>query len=60
MPTKIMKALTSPFAVNEINLRLNALYGHSPKRGYYIHSFLYIEAKDLNSQSSPTAIPVRF
>ena len=48
VPTKIMKALTSPFAVNDIDLRLNALFGHSEKRGYYIHSFLHIEAKDLN------------
>ena len=47
MPTKIMRALTSPFAVNGISLRLNALFGHSDKRGYYIHSFLHINAKDL-------------
>ena len=47
MPTKIMRALTSPFAVNGISLRLNALFGHSEKRGYYIHSFLHVNAKDL-------------
>ncbi len=46
-PTKIMRALTSPFAVNGINLRLNALFGHNEKRGYYVHSFLHINAKDL-------------
>ena len=46
-PTKIMRALTSPFAVNGINLRLNALFGHNEKRGYYMHSFLHINAKDL-------------
>ena len=46
-PTKIMRALTSPFAVNGISLRLNALFGHSEKRGYYVHSFLHINAKDL-------------
>lgn len=46
-PTKIMRALTSPFAVNGISLRLNALFGHDEKRGYYVHSFLHINAKDL-------------
>ena len=52
-PTKIMKALTSPFAVNAINLRLNALFGYSAKRGYYVHSFLYINAKDLDFKTLP-------
>ena len=52
-PTKIMRALTSPFAVNEINVRLNALYGWSPKRGYYVHSFLYINAGDLEFTKMP-------
>ena len=46
-PTKVMRALTSPFAVNGISLRLNALFGHDEKRGYYVHSFLHINAKDL-------------
>ncbi len=52
-PTKIMKALTSPFAVNAINLRLNALFGYSAKRGYYVHSFLFINAKDLEFKTLP-------
>ena len=53
MPTKIMRALTSPFAVNGISLRLNALFGHSEKRGYYIHSFLHINARDLTFAKLP-------
>ncbi len=52
-PTKIMRALTSPFAVNEINLRLNALFGYSPKRGYYVHSFIHINAADLEFSKMP-------
>jgi hypothetical protein len=52
-PTKIMRALTSPFAVNDINLRLNTLFGHSAKRGYYIHSFIYINAADLEFVKQP-------
>lgn len=43
----LMKALTSPFAVNGIDVKLNALFGHSKKRGYYVHSFLHIDANDL-------------
>lgn len=53
-PTKIMRALTSPFAMNEINLRLNALFGHSAKRGYYVHSFLNIDAAGLEFVKLPS------
>jgi hypothetical protein len=52
-PTKIMRALTSPFAVNGISLRLNALFGHNEKRGYYMHSFLHVNAKDLTFTKLP-------
>jgi VWFA-related protein len=52
-PTKVMRALTSPFAVNGITLRLNALFGYSGKRGYYVHSFLHIDAKDLAFSKLP-------
>jgi hypothetical protein len=52
-PTKIMRALTSPFAVNGVSLRLNALFGHNEKQGYYIHSFLHINAKDLTFTKLP-------
>lgn len=46
-PTKIMRALTSPFAMNGVEVKLNALFGHSPKSGYFVHSFLHIDANDL-------------
>lgn len=46
-PTKIMRALSSPFALNEISVKLNALHGHSKRRGHFIHSFLHIGAGDL-------------
>lgn len=51
-PTKIMRALSSPFALNGISVKLNALFGHSNK-GYYIHSFLHIGAKDLHFVKLP-------
>lgn len=46
-PTKVMRALTSPFALNGITVRLNTLFGHSQKTGYFIHSFLHIDGDDL-------------
>ena len=52
-PTKIMRALTSPFAVNGINVKLNALVGYSEKRGYYVHSFLHINTKDMHFTKMP-------
>lgn len=44
---QIVKPLTSPFAVNGINLKLNAIFGNDSKNGSFIHSFLHIDAKDL-------------
>ncbi len=40
-------ALTSPFAINGINLRLNALFGYDLRTGPYVRSFLHVSAKDL-------------
>jgi len=52
-PTKIMRALTSPFAMNGVNVKLNALFGYSQKSGYFIHSFLHIDAADLVFKKQP-------
>jgi len=52
-PTKIMRALTSPFAVNGINVKLNALMGYSERQGYYVHSFLHINTKDMHFTKMP-------
>jgi VWFA-related protein len=52
-PTKIMRALTSPFAMNGVTVKLNALFGHSPKTGYFVHSFLHIDASDLTFKKQP-------
>lgn len=40
-------ALTSPFAVNDISLRLNTLFGYEPKIGTFVRSLLHIKASDL-------------
>ncbi len=50
---QILKPLTSPFTVNEINLKLNTLFGNDNKNGSFIHSFLYIDAKDLKFSDAP-------
>jgi len=50
---KIERALTSPFATNEIPLRLNALFGRSVKEGAFIRSLLHIRAQDLTFTDTP-------
>ena len=51
---QIKNALTSPFAVNDISLRLNALFGSDAKQGAFVRSFLHVGAKDLTFSSEPS------
>jgi hypothetical protein len=44
---QILKPLTSPFAANEINLKLNTLFGKDERGETFLHSFLHIDARDL-------------
>jgi VWFA-related protein len=50
---RLMNALTSPFAVNDISLRLNALFGHDKRRGAFVRSLVHIAAKDLTFTDQP-------
>ncbi|MEP6900745.1 MAG: VWA domain-containing protein [Actinomycetota bacterium] len=50
---QILKPLTSPFTANEINLKLNTLFGKDDKNNSFIHSFLHINAKDLIFTDAP-------
>jgi VWFA-related protein len=50
---QILKPLTSPFTANEINLKLNTLFGKDDKNNSFIHSFLHIDAKDLIFTDAP-------
>ena len=50
---QILKPLTSPFAANEINLKLNTVFGKDEKSLPFLHSFLHIEAKDLQFNDKP-------
>ena len=49
----LYNALTSPFAVNDVSLRMNALFNKEPKIGGYLLSFLHIEAKNLTFVRGP-------
>ncbi len=50
---RLVTALTSPFAVNDISLRLNALFGSDQRTGAYIRSLLHVTAKDLTFIDQP-------
>ena len=45
-------ALTSPFAVNDISLRLNTIFGNSPG-GSFVTALLHINTKDLKFVDTP-------
>jgi VWFA-related protein len=45
---QILRSLTSPFTANEINLRLNTVFGRDDKKEAFLHSFLHIDATDLS------------
>jgi VWFA-related protein len=44
---QLQRALVSPFAVNGINLKLNALFGNDDKGGSFVRSLLHVDAGDL-------------
>ena len=44
---ELKNALTSPFALNGINLKLNPLFGNDEKNGSYVRSLLHVDARDL-------------
>jgi VWFA-related protein len=44
---KMTDALTSPFGVNDISLKLNALFYNSPKGDNVVRSLVHIKAQDL-------------
>jgi len=54
---KLLTALTSPFAVNDVALRLNALFGSAQRTGPFIRSLLHISAKDLTFTEDAEAMP---
>lgn len=49
---QLNSALNSPFAVNDISLRLNAIYGNNAG-GNFVTALLHIDTKDLKFTDSP-------
>ncbi len=43
----LLNALMSPFAVNEIPVRMNTLFGSNGPQGSYVRSLLHVTARDL-------------
>ncbi len=50
---RLMTSLTSPFAVNDISLKLNALFYNTARSGNVIRSLLHIRAQDLKFTDEP-------
>ncbi|MGI8642256.1 MAG: VWA domain-containing protein [Pyrinomonadaceae bacterium] len=50
---QILTALTSPFAVNAINLSLNTIFKSDTKQAASVSSFVYIPARDLKFSDEP-------
>ncbi len=50
---KIINAITSPFAANDISLRLNAVFGNDEKQGSFIRSFLHINSENIIFTDAP-------
>ena len=44
---QIADAISSPFKVNDISLRLNTLFGADAVKGAYVRSLLHVKAQDL-------------
>jgi VWFA-related protein len=44
---RIVSALTSPFAVNDINLNLSAIFKGDERENLFVNSYLHIKADDL-------------
>lgn len=53
---RFLHALTSPFGVNDISLRLNALFYNSTRSGNVIRSLLHIQANDLRFTDAPNGV----
>lgn len=49
----LLNALMSPFAVNEIPVRMNTLFGSNGPQGSYVRSLLHVTAKDLTFTDGP-------
>ncbi len=52
----IQSALTSPFTLNALSLRLNTLFGYDEKQGTYVRSLVHVNGKDLTFTDEPDGV----
>lgn len=50
---EIQRALTSPFALNGVELNLATLYGNDTKAGHFVRSLLHVNVGDLKFETMP-------
>lgn len=50
---QIMTAVTSPFAANDIDIKLNSLFSHNDKTGLFINNLVFIDPKSLTFADQP-------
>ena len=50
---RLVAALTSPFAMNEINVRLNAVFSSDAKIGPFVRSLVHVRANDITFSDAP-------
>jgi VWFA-related protein len=54
---KMLEALTSPFAKNDVRVSLNAFFGNAPKEGSFARLLLHIDINDLTIETGPDSKP---
>ena len=50
---RLYDALVSPFAVNEMSVHLNALFGNDRKSGSFVRSLVHVRASDITLTDEP-------
>jgi VWFA-related protein len=50
---KLFNALTSPFAVNQVPVRMNAIFNTGPDGSMYVRSLLHIDLHDIKFEDQP-------
>ncbi|HKX84278.1 MAG TPA: VWA domain-containing protein [Pyrinomonadaceae bacterium] len=50
---RLVAALTSPFGMNDISLRLNTVFGNEEKTGSFVRSLVHVKASDLTFKDLP-------
>lgn len=55
-PTNLDAALTSPFDVTEITVRLSSLFANASGAGSLLRSFIYVNARDLSFTDGPNGL----